>query len=265
MNRLCKTEGIVLKSIKLNESDKIVTIFSKNYGKIRVIAKGIRKTRSQFGSSLENLTQMRIIYYKGRNLDIANQTVIIRSFFTRCKNLKRYGLAIQCAEFIDKLLPDGDINSSVYDLFRDTIILLEDDENPNLLAESFKWKLFTILGYQPNLDYCVKCHERIKRRKSYFFDITGGGLICQDCSKNIEQGIKINDYCVRLIKRILDADLQKIHNKEINNGQLEELIKITDKYILFHFEIKDKSKYFLSRLKLMDLQKENTKSKNINL
>jgi len=267
MNRLCKTDGIVLKNIRLNESDKIVTIFSNKFGKIRVVAKGIRKTKSQFGSSLENLTQVRIIFYRGRNLDVASQTEIIRSFFSKCRNLKRYGLAIHCAEIVNKLLPEGDKNTSVYDLFKETLVLLEDDKNPYLMAESFKWKLFTFLGYQPNLNYCVKCHKKIKRKDSYFFDIVDGGLICSNCFNKNKQGVKISDYCVRLIKRILEADLQKIHNKDIGNEQLEELLKITEKYMLYHFEIKDKSRYFLIKLKSMESQKEieNYKSVKNNL
>jgi DNA repair protein RecO (recombination protein O) len=98
MNRLFRTEGIVLKSIKLNEADKIITIFSNDYGKIRGIAKGVRKTKSKFGSSLENLSIVKLLIYKGKNLNIISQTDIVNSFFSKCKNLFKYGLAINCAE-----------------------------------------------------------------------------------------------------------------------------------------------------------------------
>jgi len=253
MNRLFQTDGIVLKSIKLNESDKIVTIFSQNYGKIKAIAKGIRKTKSQFGSSLENLTLVKILAFKGKNLSIVSQTEIIHSFFSQCKDLNRYGLAIHCAEIVDQISADEDPNKSMYELFKDTLILLKNERNPVLLVESFKWKLFTTLGYQPELNRCVHCHQQCKKKQYHIFDIQKGGIICPSCreASNYYQ-IEISNYCLRLLKRIIDADLCMIHNKKVVQSALYELIKITDQYMSYHFEIENRSKQFLNKLKSME-------------
>jgi len=250
MNRLFQTDGIVLKSIKLNESDKIVTIFSRHYGKIRAIAKGIRKTKSQFGSSLENLTMVKIMAFKGKNLHIVSQTEIINSFFTQSKNLVSYGIAIQCAEIIDKITEDEDPNESIYSLFKSTLMLLKDEKNTTLLLVSFQWKLFSILGYQPELNKCLDCNSYIKENKDYVFDIQKGGLICNSCQtmKNDYQ-IKITAYCLRLLKRIIAADLPMIHNKKVLQSELCELVKITDRYMFYQFEIENKTKQFIDRIK----------------
>ena len=250
MNRLFQTDGIVLKSIKLNESDKIVTIFSRHYGKIRAIAKGIRKTKSQFGSSLENLTMVKIMAFKGKNLNIVSQTEIINSFFTQSKNLVSYGIAIQCAEIIDKLTEDEDPNESIYRLFKSTLILLKDEKNTALLLVSFQWKLFSILGYQPKLNKCIDCNGYIKENKDYVFDIQKGGLICNSCqTRNNYYQIKITAYCLRLLKRIIAADLPMIHNKKVLQSELGELAKITDRYMFYQFEIENKTKQFIDIIK----------------
>ena len=250
MNRLFQTDGIVLKSIKLNESDKIVTIFSRHYGKIRAIAKGIRKTKSQFGSSLENLTMVKIMAFKGKNLNIVSQTEIINSFFTQSKNLVSYGIAIQCAEIIDKLTEDEDPNESIYSLFKSTLILLKDEKNTALLLVSFQWKLFSILGYQPELNKYIDCNGYIKENKDYVFDIQKGGLICNPCqTRNNYYQIKITAYCLRLLKRIIAADLPMIHNKKVLQSELVELAKITDRYMFYQFEIENKTKQFIDRIK----------------
>ena len=251
MNRLFQTEGIVLKSIKLNEADKIVTIYSKDYGKFRAIAKGVRKTKSQFGSSMENLTMIKLLAFKGKNLNIISQAEIINSFFLECKDLFRYGLAINCAEIVDKISVEEDPNINFYELFKNTLLLLKDEKNPLLLVESFKWKLFVILGYQPELNRCVHCHKLINKRKNYIFDISKGGISCSNCQQ--ETGyyqIKITDYLLKLLQRIIDADLEKIHNKKIIPSALYELVRITDIFMLYHFEIENQSKHFLNKLKL---------------
>jgi DNA repair protein RecO (recombination protein O) len=253
MNRLFQTKGIVLKSIKLNEADKIITIFSQNYGKIKAIAKGIRKTKSQFGSSLENLTLVKILAYRGRSLNIVSQTEIIHSFFLQCKDLTQYGLATFCAEIVDKMTGEEDPNELIYELLKNVLLLLKDEKNPLLLVESFKWKLFVILGYQPVLDRCVRCNRPIKKGEYHTFDIKRGGIVCSICQKESNSyHVEISNYCLKLLRRILAADLQLIHNKKITQSGLNELIKITDQYMSYHFEIENRSKQFLNKLKSIE-------------
>jgi len=255
MNRLFQTDGIVLKCIKLNESDKIVTMFSRHHGKIRAIAKGIRKTKSQFGSSLENLTLVKIMAFKGKNLNIVSQTEIINSFFPQSKDLISYGIAIQCAEIIDKITEDEDPNESIYILFKNVLMLLRDEENTALLLVAFQWKLFSILGYQPELNKCVHCNSYIKKNKYYVIDIQKGGLICNSCQMEYNYyQIKITGYCLRLLKRILAADLPMIHNKKVLQSELCELVKITDRYMFHQFEIENKTKQFLDKIKTINEQ-----------
>jgi len=250
MNRLFQADGIVIKCIKLNESDKIVTIFTKQFGKIQAIAKGVRKTRSQFGSSLENLTQIRFLAFKGKNLNIISQTEILYSFFPTSKDLILYGIAVQCAEIIDKITIEEDPNENVYKLFSDTLILLKDEQNAILLFASFQWKLFSLMGYQPELSKCVDCSSLIKDDKNYIFDIKRGGLLCNTCQNTKKYyHIILSSYCLKLLKRIIFADLSKIHNKQVLQSGLLELINFTAKYMIYHFEIENHTKQFIDKVK----------------
>lgn len=249
MNRLFQTEGIVIRNIKLNEADKIVIIFSRNYGKIRAIAKGIRKTRSQFGSSLENLTRVKLLVYKGKNLYTISQTEIVKSFFLNSKDLNRYALAIQCAEIIDRITEEEDPNEQIYNIFTDMLEFLNDEKNITLLTEAFKWKLTNILGFQPELKKCINCNQSVKNSDYHTFDIKKGGIVCNACcgSKNCYQ-IKISNYCLKLLKRIIVADLAMIHNKKVIECELCQLSKITEKYMSYYFDINNKSQEFVNKL-----------------
>lgn len=246
MSRLFRTEGIILKSIKLNEADKIVTIFTKDFGKIKGIVKGVRKTRSQFGSSMENLTIIKFLAYKGKNLITISQSEIINSFFPQSKDFFRYGLAINCSEIIDKLSAEEDLNPKLYDLFQNLLLLLKDEQNPILLTESFKWKLLAIMGYQPELRKCIHCHNLLKREKYYIFDIPKGGVSCYNCLDEIGSfQVQVTDYLIRLLQRIFMVDLADIHNKCLSQIILSELSKITELFLKYHFEVENRSKYFL--------------------
>lgn len=246
MNRLFRTEGIVLKSIKLNEADKIVTIFTKDFGRIKGIVKGVRKTKSQFGSSMENFTIIKLLAFKGKSFNTISQSEIIQSFFPQSKDLFRYGLAIQCTEMVDRLLVEEDPYLELYELFKNLLLLLKDEQNPVLLVESFKWKLFALLGYQPELNRCTNCHHLVKKDEYYIFNISRGGICCLQCQR--ETGsfqIRISDYLLRLLQRVLIVDLEKIHNKDIEQTVLSEFGKINDLFLSYHFEMESRSRHFL--------------------
>lgn len=252
MNRLLSTEGIILKNIKVNEADKIITIYSLEYGKIRGIAKGVRKTKSQFGSSLENLTISRIIIYRGKTINIINQTEIIDSFFSQTKYLFRYGLAIKCAEIVDKLCADEDSNKELFYLFKKYLLLLKDEKNPTLLTESFLWKLFSILGYKPELNKCVSCGKLPDKEEWTILDISKGGILCPNCCQDTNCfQIKIKKFHLKLLQRIIIADLDRIHNKEINQFALSDLVKLTETYLSYHFDIDNRSRLFLNKLRIL--------------
>jgi len=114
-----KTEGIILKRLDFGEADRILTIFTKHYGKIKIIAKGVRKTTSRKGPSLELFNQVVIFVARGKSLDIVTETEAINSFPALKKDLKKVGLAYQACELVDKLTAERAENRQVFDLLKD--------------------------------------------------------------------------------------------------------------------------------------------------
>src|SRR5665648_118634 len=178
---LYKTEGIVLKSTEYEEADKIVTIYTKNYGKITAIAKGVRKTKSKFGSSLEILTLSIFLIHKGRNIDIVSQTEILESFFTTSKEVIKFAFAGNCVELINKLTEEREVNVGLFNLLKEVLHYLRETNDPKLLNLSFKWQIMSILGYKPSLNYCCRCNKSIEDQKEMYFNIKEGGLVCNHC------------------------------------------------------------------------------------
>ncbi|MBU1290699.1 MAG: DNA repair protein RecO [bacterium] len=246
---LYKTEGIVLKSMEYEEADKIVTIYTKNYGKITAIAKGVRKTKSKFGSSLELLTHSVFLFYKGRNIDIVSQAEILESFFSASKEVIKFACAANCVEVVNKLTEEREINIGLFNLLKEVLHYLRETNDPKLLTLSFKWQTMSILGYRPSLNHCCRCNKGVEDQKEMYFNIKEGGLLCNNCIVKDKEGcVKVSIYFNKLVRKILITPLSTISNATIPDEKIKELEKITDLYIAYHSEKSFKTDGFLKYL-----------------
>jgi len=246
---LYKTEGIVLKSTEFKEADKIVNIYTKDYGKITAIAKGVRKIKSKFGSSLEILTHSVFLFYKGRNIDIVSQTEILESFFSSSKDVTKFAFAVNSVEVVNKLTEEREINIGLFNLLKEVLHYLRKTVDPKLLTLSFKWQTMSILGYRPSLNHCCRCNKSIEDQKEMYFNIKEGGLLCNNCvAEDKERCIKVSLYFNKLVRKILITPLSTISNATIPDKKMKELEKITDLYISYHSEKSFKTEKFLKTL-----------------
>lgn len=146
MTHTYKTEGIVLKRKNFGEADKLLTVYTKHYGKIRAIAKGIRKTTSRKAGSLELFNHCILFLAKGRNLDIITETQTVNSFRLWRKNLTKVGVAYYFCELVDKLTPDGQSNRQVFELLKEYLEGISTAEL-SAFSRSFEEHLLNELGF----------------------------------------------------------------------------------------------------------------------
>lgn len=145
-NKTYKTEGIVLKRINFGETDRILTIYTKHYGKIRTIAKGVRRITSRKAPHLELFNHTVFFLIRGKNLDLVSEARIARSFPSWRKNLIKVGVAYYFCELIDKLTPDGQANQEVFDLLKTFLEKINSHSLKSLVRE-FEEKLLEELGF----------------------------------------------------------------------------------------------------------------------
>jgi len=246
---LYRTEGVVLKSIEYRDADKIVTIYTKKYGKIQAIAKGVRKTKSKFGSSLEILTCAIFLFYKGKNIDIISQTEILESFFTASKEIVKFAFASNCAEVVNKISGEGEVNLNIFFLLKEVLHYLKEAKDPKLLTLSFKWQVLAILGYKPSFGRCCICNSKIEDQKEMFFSIDEGGVICNKClSKNKRGCIQVSLYFIKLGRKLLITPLSVISKVTIPDVRIRELEKVTDLYLAYYSDQSFKTDTFLKSL-----------------
>ncbi|CAN5190448.1 DNA repair protein RecO [soil metagenome] len=201
---LYKEQGIVLRAVKLGEADKIVSILTQGSGKIRAVAKGIRKTTSRFGARLEPLTHVSLLLYRGRNLDTVTQAEIIGSFRAVRGEFALITAGETMLEAVDKVAEEHERNVRLFLLLLSGMRALE--RRPNdaaAVAESFVLKLLSLSGFHPSLSACAACGTPGPHG---WFAAGQGGVVCGTCATN-EAG-RVSEPAVRWLDLIARIDLE---------------------------------------------------------
>ena len=146
MHTSFKTEGIILKRTNYGEADRILTIYTHHHGKIRAIAKGVRKIQSRKAGSLELFNHTTLFLIKGKNLDLVTETQPINLFKSWRKNLIKVGIAYYLCELVDKLTPDNQPNEAVFELLKKNLRQIGQKSNKVLVRE-FEEELLHELGF----------------------------------------------------------------------------------------------------------------------
>ena len=175
-----KEQGIVLRAIKLGEADKIVTVMTSGSGKVRAVAKGIRKTTSRFGARLEPFTQVNLMLYRGRgSLDTITQAEIVTPHLHIREDLARFAAAETMVEAVDKVAEEHERNTRLVLLLLQGLRALDaGPADPAAVAESFLLKLLSLSGFHPALTACAVCGSTDVRLWSSGL----GGAVCAGCA-----------------------------------------------------------------------------------
>lgn len=197
---LYRDHGIVLRTYKLGEADRIVSLITRGRGKVRAVAKGVRKTRSKFGSHLEPTNHIAAQFYEGRgDLDIVTQTQSVDHFAAIREDLDRLNRAAGMLEAVDHVSLEGEANPRLYELLLGALRALAAD-NSALVTPGFFLKLLALEGFRPVVDRCVSCGGD---GPLVAFDMEAGGLLCQEC----RSGASLSTDAVELLQMILGGRL----------------------------------------------------------
>src|SRR3954463_10191677 len=204
MPGLYRDHAIVLRTIKLGEADRIITLVTLGHGKVRAVAKGVRKTKSRFGSRLEPLSHVSLLLYAGRELDIVTQAETVDHFRTIREDLPRMSSAMALLEAVDQVSQERESNPRLYQMLLGALRSLAATDAP-LLVPAFFWKLLSIEGAHPLLDQCAT-GGAAKPAELVAFDLTEGGALCRTCRR----GGPVSAEALALIRRILGGDLARV-------------------------------------------------------
>jgi DNA repair protein RecO (recombination protein O) len=171
---LYRDEAIVVRTYRLGEADRIVVLFTKGRGKVRAVAKGVRKTTSRFGARLEPTTHVALQLYEGRTLDTITQADTLDHFRPIREDLERIGRASSMLEAVEQITQEREPNAALFTMLDGALRALSADDHP-LIAPAFFWKLLALEGLSPVVDSCVVCGTD---DGLCAFSLDDGGVVC---------------------------------------------------------------------------------------
>jgi len=246
--RVYKTEAIVLKRRAQGEADSIFTLYTPNFGKIRVVARGVRKPKSKLGGHLEPLTRSALVLAKGQNLDIITQGQTIEPFLPLRDDLWRTGCAIYAAELVDQFCAEQSENYHVYKLLHSTFLWLCEAPNAELVLRTFELHLLNHLGYRPELYQCINCRTKLEPEGN-LFSASGGGVLCPACAGAEPVTRPISTDALKVMRFLLSQEQssrRRLLMRQELSQELEQLLRVYIRYLL---EREVKSVDFLDRLR----------------
>ena len=180
-SHLYRDTAVVLRTYKLGEADRIVVLLTAENGKVRAVAKGVRKTMSRFGARLEPMSHVRLLLYRGRELDIVSQAESVEPLAPMLATLDRASQGMAVLEAADQLALEREPNEQLYRMVIGVLRTIADRPSP-LVVPAFYWKLLAAEGLGPELDRCVRCGED---GSLVAFDLAEGGALCGNCRSGV--------------------------------------------------------------------------------
>ena len=255
-DRVYRTQVIVLRRTDFGDADRLLTVYTPDRGKLRVIAKGVRKPTSRKSGHVELFSHSEFLVAVGRDLDIVTQAETVEPFVGLRNDLLRTTYAYYVAELADAFTADRDENRPLFDLIRDAFGWLSDlgiaagmlqDYLP-LLARYYELHLLGLVGYQPQLFVCVSCQERLEPQVNYM-GLAEGGVLCPQCGRDRPGTTALSLSALKVLRFLQTRDWETCRLLRLSPASQAETEGIMGDYITYYLERRLKSVDFLRRLR----------------
>jgi DNA repair protein RecO (recombination protein O) len=230
VSELYRDTGVVLRTYKLRESDRIVVFHTAEHGKVRAVAKGVRKTKSKFGARLEPMSHVRLLLYRGRELDIVSQAEAVEPLSPMLSSLDRASQGLAAIEAVDQLSLEREPNPQLYRMLVGVLRTIASSPSP-LNVAGFYWKLLANEGVRPELDRCVRCGGTEPETQFVAFDLNEGGVLCRSC----RSGQAISAGALAILREILGGQLVQALARD-ESPITHEVSSLATRALEFHIE-----------------------------
>ena len=230
-----RTQGFFLKEEEQGEANRLFTVFTEDFGKLKVFGRAIRKIKSKLRTGLGLFYISEIEFIQGKGHKTLTDVILINNFKGLKTDLKNLKIAYQISEILDDLIKGQEPDKQIWQLLNETFNKLNnlsfEIRHLSLVYYYFLWNFFSILGYQIELYKCALCQEKLQPEKNYF-NMEKGGLICQKCFKKVKSGKEISRETVKILRIILKKDWSTLSKLKVEPVYLKNLNIISKEYYL---------------------------------
>jgi DNA repair protein RecO (recombination protein O) len=207
-----KTTGFVLRTLSYSESDLIVTFYSHDFGKLKGIAKGAKRSKKRFANVFEPFSLTNIIFSRKNRDTLAfiESCNIIDHYHTIRQDLEKTLIASYFIDLTDHFSPEGKNNEKLFQLLQDFLIMLSQEKASDSAIRFFEMRLLKLTGFEPALERCIICKTPVTNGNSYYFYPRDGGIKCSVCARPERYDQSISTGTVRTLLLGKDMDIDKI-------------------------------------------------------
>ena len=246
--RSYQAQAIILKQIKLGESDKLITIYTPEFGKLKAVAKGAYRPGSKLGGNVEPLTHSLLFLARGRKLDIVTQSQTTDGFLDLKSDLWRLSYGFYILELIDLFTMENSANCPLFDLLLDTLHRLNKADTDEIILRYFELHLLHYLGYHPQLQRCVSCDSPLKPMVN-FFSASQGGILCPYCGSKELVSRPLSVDALKVLRLWQDCDYATAKRVRLKSELSLELKQVLREYLTYLLQREIKSTHWLDELK----------------
>ncbi len=241
MSVIVKTEAVVLRTIKYGESSKIVTFFTKSHGKIAGIVKGVRLLKKRYGSPVDTLSYVSLVFYhrEGREVQTVSQCDTIHPFRHISEDIEKISVGMTAAELIHRLTPQHEQIPALFKLLIDTLRDLDDaTKNPMNLLYYFELHFARILGFEMSVKSCGICGKAYSTksldRQKVMFNLERGSIVCSVCRGGCRHPMLLSAEAIDFLSLLSAVDASSVIALKCSEKLKLEIDKFLWSYIMFH-------------------------------
>ncbi len=226
-SRSYRTEALVLRHSNFGEADRILTLYSRENGKIRAVAKGVRKMKSRKAGHLEPFTRVQLQLARGRDLPIVTQAETMEAFLNIRGSLEVTAQAAYVLEILDRFTFDEEENRELYRMAVETLERLDSGIEPFYANRYFELHVLSALGFKPELFACVICRKPIEPVDQYF-SAAQGGVVCPHCVGKVEAARPVSMEALKFIRHFQRSDFREATRANpdfLVRGEMEDLLQ----------------------------------------
>lgn len=250
--RVYRTRGVVLKRSDLGEADKVLTIYTPHYGKLRAVAKGVRRPSSRLGGHVEEFSHSEMLLAKGRELDVVTQAQTVDSFRGMREDMWRTTHGYYVVELVECFTEERVEEPRLFDLLVSTLRYLADCPDLFTAVRFFEVQMLGVVGYRPELSRCLVCRGEIKPEDN-LFSAAMGGVLCPACGYGEVTARPISLNALKVLRHLQRLESPPPAGLRLDPATRREVEGITRSQIEQLLERQLKSTAFLELLRLEEL------------
>lgn len=229
-----KTKAFIFKKSDINESDKVFSVFTEEFGRLDIYAKAIRKNVSKLRSGIDIFSFSDIEFVQGKNRKTLTDAVIVKKFGRVSQDLEKFKIANGIGEILDNFLKGEEKDEEIYKLLDEAMGKLNNQElvhkNQPLIFHYFLWNFFSMQGYHCEVHKCAGCQDKLNPYNIYFSG-KEGGIICKNCLVKDKFSKKINSDIVKILRMILLKDWKTMSKLKIEPSSQKLLSEVSENAI----------------------------------